>query len=65
MESGADAVGGASDRGAGEVGVEVLVHVEYEIVSAAVEVSDAGEDGSGATRDECAGASVTVAWNRV
>lgn len=64
MESDADAVGGADGRGAGVVPIEVLVHVEDEVVRAAVEVCDTGEDGGGAPTDECAGAGVTIAWGR-
>ena len=37
------------------------MHVEDEVVGAAVEVGDAGEDGSGAARNEGRGASVAVA----
>lgn len=48
MESAADAVGGAGGRGAGVIRVEVLVHVEDEVVGAAVEVGDTGKDGGGA-----------------
>ena len=62
LESDVDAVGGASGRGAGVVGVEILVHVEDEIVGAAVEVGDAGENGGGAARYEGGGAGVAVAW---
>lgn len=61
LESGADAVGGARGRGAGVVRVEVLVHVEDEVVGAAVEVGDASEDGGGATGNEGRGAREAVA----
>ena len=60
LESGADAVGGARARGARVVRVQVLVHVEDEVVGAAVEVGDAGEDGRGASRYEGRGAGVTI-----
>ena len=60
LESGADTVGDAGARGARVVRVEVLVHVEDEVVGAAVEVGDAGENGRGAAGYEGRGAGVTI-----
>lgn len=62
MEAGADGVGGAAGRGARVVGIEVLVHVEDEVVRATIRVGDAGEGGGGAARDKGRGAGEAVAW---
>lgn len=62
LESDTDAVGGAGGRGTRVVRVEVLVHVEDEVVGAAVKVSDACENGGGAAGYEGRGTSVAVAW---
>ena len=62
FESDTDAVGGASGGGAGVAGVEILVHVEDEIVGAAVEVGDVSENGGGAAGYEGRGTGVAVAW---